>query len=193
MIGHPSSRGRLICISGHSGSGKDTVGTYLIEQYGFARVAIADPIKHLIMGLFELDPEQLWGDGRNIVDRRLGASPREIYQRFGDVCRAIDPEIWLRKWQSRVNTRLDARLDVVCTDLRTPPELEAARALGGVVWRLKRDTSGAPGSLGTHPTERALDDTPLHMFDEVIENNGPLDVLFRTIEVLMQRPHEYGG
>ena len=38
----------LVGICGKAGAGKDTVGDYLIDKYGFKKIALADPIKRLV-------------------------------------------------------------------------------------------------------------------------------------------------
>lgn len=53
-----------ICIGlcGRAGTGKDTVASYLADNYGFVQVAFADPIKRLIRDIFSIPPELLWGE-----------------------------------------------------------------------------------------------------------------------------------
>ncbi|WP_144429652.1 hypothetical protein [Myxococcus hansupus] len=149
----------------------------LIRHHGFERVAIADPMKHLMMSLFQLTQEQLWGDGRNIVDPRLGRAPRELYQRFGQTCVDLDPEVWLRPFRQRVDALLAAGTRVVCTDLRTSAEFRAARALGAALWLVTRPGAGAPGALADHATEREATSIDPALFDTVILNDGGLDAL----------------
>ena len=168
-------------LCGLSGAGKDTVGERLERAHGFLRVAIADPLKRHVQQLFDLSIEQLWGDQRNTPDARLGRTPRELYQVFGDMCRSLDPEIWIRLWCECVGT---ARADghrVVCTDLRTLPELQAARARGARIWRIVRASAGAPGRAGEHRTERALAELDDEHFDRCIRNDGDLARLHRRI------------
>ena len=45
----------LIGICGKAGAGKDTVGDFLIQNYGFNKIALADPIKRLVKDIFVLD------------------------------------------------------------------------------------------------------------------------------------------
>lgn len=170
-----------LCLCGLSGAGKDTVGDYLERVHGFHRVAIADPLKRHVQQLFDLDVEQLWGERRNTPHERLGRTPRELYQVFGDMCRSLDPEIWIRLWSDVVRTTLASGHSVVCTDLRTLPELQAARARGARVWRILRAGAGAPGRAGEHRTERALADLPDDQFDCCIRNDGDLEDLHRNI------------
>lgn len=170
-----------LCLCGLSGAGKDTVGDHLERAHGFRRVAIADPLKRHVQQLFDLSEEQLWGEQRNTRHARLGRTPRELYQAFGDMCRGLDPEIWIRLWCEAVCTALADGHSVVCTDLRTLPELQAARARGARVWRIRRPGAGAPGRAGEHPTERVLAELADDQFDRCICNDGDLDQLHRTI------------
>jgi predicted kinase len=172
----------FICLAGLSGAGKDTVGEYLARRHGFERVAIADPLKAVMMTLFQLGPEQLWGEGRNVVDARLGRAPRELYQRFGQVCVELDAEVWLRPFRMRVEALLRAGSRVVCTDLRTAAEWRAARELGASVWLVERPGAGAPGALASHATEREVAGAARSEFDEVLHNGGTLEALHAEVE-----------
>jgi hypothetical protein len=174
-----SGRRDFICLAGLSGAGKDSVGQYLARQHGFVRVAIADPMKALLMTLFQLSPEQLWGEGRNVVDPRLGRAPRELYQRFGQACVELDSEVWLRPFRMRVEALLGAGGRVVCTDLRTVAEWRVARLLGATCWRVERPGAGAPGLMGAHMTEQAL---AQEAFDAVLHNEGTLEALHVRVE-----------
>ena len=93
----------------------------------------------------------------------------------------LDPEIWIRLWCDAVRNALADGHNVVCTDLRTLPELEAARARGARVWRILRPGAGAPGRAGEHRTERALAELADDQFDRCIRNDGDLVQLHRTI------------
>lgn len=67
---------RLIGVSGQLGSGKDTVAEHLIEEHGFTRVALADPIKRFGYHVFLFNEKQLWGPSgfRNSIDSRYETS-----------------------------------------------------------------------------------------------------------------------
>lgn len=52
----------ILGIAGRKGSGKDTVGDYLVARHGFVRVAFADPVKRVARDLWpHLGEDQLWG------------------------------------------------------------------------------------------------------------------------------------
>ncbi|MBZ4331491.1 hypothetical protein [Corallococcus sp. AS-1-12] len=176
----------LVCLAGVSGAGKDTLGGFLAKQYGFERVALADPIKAALMGLLQLDPTQLWGERRNEVDPRLGRAPRELYQRFGQACLELDPEVWLRPFRMRVEAIRRAGGRVVCTDLRTQAEWRAARELGATIWLIERPGAGAPGALSHHATERELLGLDRSSFDAVLKNDGSPEALYLTVKRMLE-------
>jgi hypothetical protein len=174
--------GTLLCLAGVSGAGKDTAGEYLHARLGFTRVAIADALKRTMMLLFGLTESQLWGDERNVADRRLGRAPRALYQEFGEACVRIDPEVWLRPFRAEVDALLREGRNVVCTDLRTMNELRAAKELGGAVWLLRRQGAGAPSTMARHRTETELAGAPADFFDQVIDNDGTMAALHERID-----------
>lgn len=178
----------FICLAGASGAGKDTLGTMLAEAHGYQRVALADPLKVAMMGLFGLGPEQLWGEARNVPDARLGRAPRELYQRFGQACVELDPEVWLRPFRTRVESLRREGLRVVCTDLRTPREFEAAREMGAALWLITRPGAGAPGALGQHATERGVAAFEASRFDRVLSNTGTLEQLREELSRALEAP-----
>jgi hypothetical protein len=176
-----STATRFICLAGVSGAGKDTAGELLVRHHGFHRVAIADPLKEVMGSLFALTREQLWGEARNVPDARLGRAPRELYQRFGQFCVELDPEVWVRPFRARVQASLSREGRVVCTDLRTLAEWRAARELGASIWLVRRPGAGAPGSLGLDRTEREVAAMGLTDFDTVLQNDGSLEDLHHRV------------
>jgi hypothetical protein len=176
----------FLCLAGASGAGKDTVGAMLTGLHGYQRVALADPLKTVMMGLFGLSAEQLWGSTRNVPDARLGRSPRELYQRFGQVCVELDPEVWLRPFVAQVDSLRRMGKRVVCTDLRTPREFEVARQQGASLWLVTRSGAGAPGVLAQHPTERGVAEFEPSRFHRVLRNEGPLEHLRQELTKALQ-------
>ncbi|HET7462267.1 MAG TPA: hypothetical protein VFJ82_13525 [Longimicrobium sp.] len=174
----------LISLAGVSGAGKDTAGAYLAERHGYVRVAVADPMKELMMRLFGLSREQLWGDERNVPCARLGRPPRELYQQFGRACREIDADVWVKAFRHTVHERLARSERVVCTDVRMLAEARVVRELGGSVWHLRRAGAGAPGALSLDATETEVV-AGFDGFDAVIDNDGSVaDLHTRLDEVL---------
>jgi hypothetical protein len=164
----------FICLCGLSGAGKDTVGEHLAREHEFRRIAVADRLKEIVGELFDLEEEHLWGALRDVVHPRLGRTPRELYQRFGDACRELDPEIWIRGWIAAVARAREAGERVVCTDVRTEREIGAARAIGAAVWIVRRPGAGAPGAAGEHFTETRVVGLADAAFDRRIDNSWDL-------------------
>lgn len=114
-------RPRVIGITGKKRAGKDSLADVLVSEFGFARLAFADPLKEAVL---EADPfvEIVFPDGAcgddeccgpsydyeeylrisDLVDRygweQAKAFPdvRRLLQDFGQSIRAIDPEFWVR-------------------------------------------------------------------------------------------------
>lgn len=98
-------------MTGEMRSGKDTVGKYLIEEYGFKRFAFGDGIVKTAKKLF---PE--WFES--------GVKPRKLLQDFGQACVAIDQNVWVNfLFREMLFQGVDPVVDnVIITDLRQPHE-----------------------------------------------------------------------
>lgn len=146
----------LIALVGFIGSGKDTVGRYLVEEHGFYDMAFADALKDTCAAIFHWDREMLDGknpqsrEWRNQVDawwaERLGIpefTPRWALQNIGTetLRRHFRDDLWILNVERRLTDMVeqhgpDAR--IVLTDGRFPNELEMVRRLGGRVARVRR-------------------------------------------------------
>jgi len=62
----------IVGLTGQAQAGKDTTAEYLKEKYGFERIGMADPMKRFCQEVFEFSDEQLWGNGRELPDKRYG-------------------------------------------------------------------------------------------------------------------------
>lgn len=65
---------KLVGFLGQAGSGKDTAAQRLVDDHGFVKVAMADPMKRFAQNVFDFSDDQLWGDSeyRNLQDKRYG-------------------------------------------------------------------------------------------------------------------------
>lgn len=74
---------KLVMVSGWKNSGKDTCAEFLIEKYGFKRVAFADPLKDQVAEQFDI-PRQ-WLDDRKLKEAPLlkyPANPKDQFSRM---------------------------------------------------------------------------------------------------------------
>lgn len=104
----------LVAVMGHGRAGKDTTAEYLVRNYRFVRVALADPMKRFCHEVFDFTDAQLHGDERDLPDlryprqtRREGSgdtevmvtdylTPRYALQTLGtEWCRDCYPNIWI--------------------------------------------------------------------------------------------------
>jgi len=118
----------IIGLSGYAQSGKDTVANYLSE-YGFTRLAFADPIRKL---LYQMNP--IVKEGYRVNDL------------FGE-------DFWVRQ---TVNLNRDSiQKDFVVTDVRFINEAKAIKLIpNSQIWRVVR-----PGveAVNGHVSETEMD------------------------------------
>jgi dephospho-CoA kinase len=117
-------KGLQIALTGEMRSGKDTVGKYLVEHYGFKRFAFGDGIVKTCKKLF---PEAF----------RHG-KPRKLLQDFGQFCVAQDKNVWVNfLFKEMLWNDIDPLEDnVVITDLRQPHEYEKLLETGFTIVRV---------------------------------------------------------
>lgn len=176
----------IIGLSGYAQTGKDTIANYLIENYGFTRVAFADPIREAI---YRLNPKITIADMKGVplataVDG-LGwesvkvdsEDARWLLQRMGtEVGREMfGDDFWVNQGMKKA-LQHDR---VVFTDVRYPNELEAILEASGTVWRVIKNSVGA---VNRHASETALDD---YDFEYMIFNNDTKESLYESVDSFM--------
>jgi hypothetical protein len=192
-----------IGIVGHARVGKDTFAEYLIgclkkrHQRDFKHVAFAKQLKTMCQEHFELSDEQLWGDKKEVDDKRfprygnlqynpggfrcgslsdpLGYwSSREIMQELGGFYRKIDRDFWVKALNLYLITN-DIK-DAIITDVRHVNECEYVKINKGILIRIIRTDADEIHGM-QHESEIALDDRPDGYFDLTIVNNWSLKEL----------------
>ncbi len=177
----------IIGLSGVAGSGKDTVGKFLVQDCCFESMALADPMKRFCKEMFGWDDERLYGpsSARNAPDetrpRPDGTflTARYALQQLGtEWGRDCYENVWVDYAIRKARERLAFyRSDgVVITDVRFKNERDAIWKAGGKVWRIVRPGAGLIGAAASHVSETELTDDMA--YDRVINNNdGPLEDL----------------
>lgn len=61
----------IIGIAGKAGAGKDTAADFITQNYGFKRVALADPMKRFYRELTGAPVDELWGGSSGRVNHRV--------------------------------------------------------------------------------------------------------------------------
>lgn len=175
----------LVGLIGKKRVGKDTFASVLVEEFGFARVAFADPLKEMAL---TIDPIIHVGDGwddeghlyllSDLVEAHGWEHVKDEYpearrflQCLGDGVRQCDPEFWLNAGMDTARGKRAEARPVVITDVRYPNEADAIRDAGGILVRIVR-----PGvdDGDTHASETALDD---YDADVIVENDADVTAL----------------
>jgi len=174
---------KLIGITGKARSGKDNIAKYLYENYGFTRIAFADPVKMAAQQIFGLSHAQTWDDRLKEVEIPYwGMSPRQMFQKLGT--EATHPifgsDVWMKRWFMAYDVLKDTD-HVVVPDVRYDLEAQGIINLGGMIIEVQRG-EGLDGEEGKHMSERGLTINP----DLIVRNNTSLDNLYASIDLIME-------
>lgn len=166
----------IIGLTGYAQSGKDTVASILVEQYGFTRVAFADKIREF---LYETGPDYL----RYLVDEvgwekaKQNKTVREMLQNTGVGARKVfGDNFWVHQAMGSIAS---AYPNIVVTDVRFLNEANTLRENGGQIWRITRLGVSA---VNSHISESQLDN---YNVDQTFLNNGTVEDLSASIKARM--------
>lgn len=175
--------GLRLAFVGKARSGKDTMGNYVIKNYGAHRFAFGDPLKEYAKELFP----QYFENGRK---------PRWILQKLGQAMREIDPDIWVRLTFNAIYKGERGGMEDFClTDARQPNEIERLRKEGFILIRvnapdklriqrmIENGDNFKPEDL-KHETEIMID---TYDVDYEIQNNGNLFEAFKQLEIILDK------
>ena len=143
----------IIGLVGPKGAGKDTVADYLVANYGFTKLAFADPVKKVCEVMFALDPLYFHCPLlKEEVVPAWGYSPRQMMQIVGtDMVRAhMGDKFWVQHLQVRLQA-LGPDAKVVVSDVRFANEADFIQSLSDSF--LLRVTNGRVTCTDTHVSE----------------------------------------
>ena len=143
---------KLVALVGFKGSGKDSAGSYLVENHGFVSFSFAESLKDALSSIFCWDRELLEGKTeesriwRESVDNWWAEklempdlTPRKALQMVGtDLFRQhFHHDLWIHNIERKI-TLLPPDSKVVICDGRFPNEINLARKFNGLVFRVQR-------------------------------------------------------
>lgn len=186
----------IIGITGRKYHGKDTVADYLVSEYGFTKISLADPLKEVCKILFGFSIRQLYGDLKEEIDPRWGKSPRQILQFVGtelfrDHIDKLFPGIGENFWVHITIQKIEKILEInpeakfVIPDIRFPNEIELLkktfhREIFHIsFWRIVRP-SVETNSHSSHASEALVDTLAV---DREILNDSSLEDLYKKIDI----------
>ena len=174
----------IIGLTGYAQSGKDSVANILVNNYGYTRVAFADPIREL---LYQMNPAVKDGGYRvqSTVDaygwdvaKTAFPEVRNMLQNLGVGARKTFGDMF---WVQQALRQVSPEGNFVITDVRYPNEAKAIRLYeGSQIWRIKR--SGVD-PVNAHASETAMDGERV---DQIFVNNGTLEDLQVLISTRMR-------
>ena len=163
----------LIGITGPARSGKTTAAAHLANEHGFECYAFADPLRDGIMAIFNLSPEDLEGEKKELPIGWLGRSPRQLMQLLGTEWgrHMISADLWINLAEQNLDC-LSAVFDTVpgfvISDVRFENEADFIRKRGGTIIHLSRADAVA---VNPHISE---DGVSRHPDDLTLTNDGDL-------------------
>lgn len=166
---------RWVTLSGPAQSGKDTLASVLVNDYGWTRIAFADPLKEMALAIDPWIPDPvdplLWYRLSDLVNqvgwelsKKHYPEVRRFLQKLGtDAVRTHTPDYWV---DIAVQRATEAGTSVVFTDARFPNECQAIRERGGFNIAIESDVK-LDGENAAHVSENALKNWK---FDSIFKN-----------------------
>jgi dephospho-CoA kinase len=172
-----------IGLIGKFGSGKTTAAEYLVKEYGYNRMSLADPMRKIVKDIFGVESK---------TDPRY----RRLMQKLGtDWFRSEDKDVWVKHLLRRVEKETRP---VVVDDVRFPNEAATLAARGWYIVYLdcslevrtqrciSRDGHFDESTLN-HPSETGVDEILQMLGDGVIAlpAGGSISELHEALDDLM--------
>ncbi len=164
----------IIGLMGQKGSGKDTVGLYMCQHYGFTRVSFADALKRTVKDLLGVEYD---GVDKEEYLPPYDSTRRELWQAFGVAARGVYADIWAQAAFRNV----DMTKNIVVTDVRFKNEVDYIRncPVQSVLLRVTRDSDSDDAHVSEMEWRSIVPDI-------VFDNNETVERLHRRISTLMK-------
>ncbi len=188
----------IISIIGKARSGKNTFAEILAEEIfnlvrkRYVLMAYAHELKNRVQRDFDLSYEQLWGNEKEIPDKRYPKykegsnifwTPREIMQDYGELYRSVDYDFWVKELFRVIDEK--EYTNVIITDVRHPNEADPVINRGGLIIKI---TSNRDNKEQVHG-ENHISETAMDNYDKVdfhITNDGSIEDLRATAQQVVK-------
>lgn len=174
---------KKIALTGKANTGKNTAAKLIIkalkfEEWQYALMAFADPIKEMIIEMFPwADKNCLYGSSElrsNIIPKAFDSNGNPLTYRqalidLGTQGRKYNPNHWIEVFDYRVKNSFDPKL-ILCTDVRFRNEFDYLKENGYSIFKITRSSVATIN----HSTETNQDSIGLHEFDYVLNNDGSI-------------------
>lgn len=167
--------------------GKDTIANYLVNEYGFIRIGLADGVKEALYNLnpiIDYDCTRVkdlvdslgWEEAKKITE------VRELLQRLGtDAGRNIHGKDC---WLDIARRKMEGHDRIVISDIRFDNESDFVRSIPSkrrLVINVVRPSSNGI-TANTHASEAGLSKGYI---DAQIQNDSSLESLYTSVDVIM--------
>lgn len=171
----------LIGLHGRARAGKDTVGQMLVMHHGCDRIALADPIKAMLIQGLGLRAEHFEGQLKEQVIPWLGRSPRQLMQTLGTEWGRdmVHPDLWKLVAGRDITASQTMGRSVVITDIRFTDEADWLLRQGGEIWHIIRHSD----PVAPHKSEQGIHRDQI---TRTIDNTGSLDHTRRQVAAAYQ-------
>jgi len=184
-----------LAVYGYARSGKDTIAEYLIENYGYVKIAFADPLRATMAAMNPIVDATVLDDGTYVPFRYSDALAKHGYEAAKDlypeirrllqthgvaIRETLDEDAWVNAASERINNT-PGGTPIVITDARFGNEFDRLDSASFVFVRVLRD---GQTNRDQHVSETELDK---QVADYTIRNNGKdLQELHDRVASLMQ-------
>jgi hypothetical protein len=145
-----------IGLSGKKGSGKSTLSDHLCKTYDFTELSFAEPLKKLVLDIFQIDPKYVYDpDYKEVIIEELGVSGRELLQVIGTELfrvslnthlpqlKLIGGSVWIHSLVKRMEK---VKSNIVVSDCRFDDEYTELKNQGFKVFKIVRDSKDSDNS-----------------------------------------------
>jgi hypothetical protein len=183
----------LVALSGLQGSGKDTAAAILVSRHGYTKVAFADALRELLLGIDPLIPangcyepiplsEVIEDIGWDVAKRTI-PEVRRVMQRTGTegIRKVFGENAWVDVLWHRYPDLFDSETRYVITDCRFQNEGKFVRDNGGTILWIDRPGIVSDGHASESTVVRDL-------ANAVIVNDGSIvDLQNKVTESLTKK------
>jgi len=193
----------IVAITAPKGNGKDLTADYIVNKYGYQKIAYADHLKEILRLVFNFSDQELHGtqEDKERINEEYGISSRQAALAFGDFMRYTLPSNFDKyKEKMGVNyfvnyvmkTIEKTNKNYVISDIRFNNEITELRKKFPnkkiLLIRLNRNTQGFNEITDKHHSENP-NNINSEEIDVIIENNGSIEELYSKIDIIISNLH----
>lgn len=182
----------ILGLTGPSSAGKDSAAAYLDDVYGFAVIALADPILDMLTALaHHVDVDGAWCTEPGLKEQpmpALGRSYRELARSLGTAWgrELLGADWWVRIADHKLRQALERGDNVLVSDVRHHNELSWLAGRGGLLVRVHRPGRGFRAA--EHDSESQAAELPAW---REIHNTSTRAHLYDQLDIVVEQARRF--